>query len=55
MDVEWLGGSKGEGNLAALSDQGRPGNILVEHLVQDDVVLEFVEEEMAHGRWSFSL
>ena len=50
MDVEWLGGSKGEGHLAALTDQGRPGDELVEHLVQDDVVLEFVEEEMAHGR-----
>ena len=55
MDVERLGGGEGEGHLASLSDQGRPGNILVEHLVQDDVVLEFVEEEVAHGRWSFSL
>ena len=50
MDVEWPGSSKGEGHLGALTDQGRPGNVLVEHLVQDDVVLEFVEEEMAHGR-----
>ena len=55
MYVVWLGSSKREGYLATLADHGRPGDVLVEHLIQYDVVLEIVEEEMAHGRWSFSL
>ena len=53
VDVERLGGSEGEWHFASLADQNRPGGVLVKHLVQDDVVLELVEEEVAHGCWLY--
>ena len=48
VDVERLGSGEGERHLASLADHNRPRGVLVEHLVQDDVLLELVEEEVAH-------
>ena len=55
MHVVRSGGSKREGNLASLADKDRPGRELVKHLVQYNLLLEYVEEEIAHGRSCFSV
>ena len=49
MDIVLLSGGQGQWDLVArLADHDHPGRELVEHLVEDDVFLELIEEEVAH-------
>ena len=49
MDIVLLSGGQGQWHLVArLTDHDHPGRELVEHLVEDDVFLELIEEEVAH-------